>query len=457
MKKKNRLLKSDRTWLIAALLLLLLQFWWLPGAPRTPDDTYSNTIAGQRGFFQTLKALSEADSFPPLIRETDSLIPDRKCTLVILSPDRYPNVNEQRELTEFVQNGGNLLFAPNWESPNCKISGLMIETTEKYFQNQDTIVQSATMPGTGPAPLQAEKEEDDVPSDSVLEGEDEPSELSDVEDMIPPESMPSELVAQFDSIEATVADLDTQSPLVEGAVKWRTRAEINSSRMRPTVLVQTGEGTPQAVSWNYGLGHVLLSASADVFSNRSMLFTQQAELAVRLVERLHSTHDAPGSTPIVFSEYLNASDSYQGTGVLMNPALRSGTLQLVLLAVLAGWYGFHRFGPARPDTAGERRTLTESAAAVGNLFFRTHSGGEAVSCYLDYVRSQIQETFGSSVRLEDVQAIARRSGLNAAEVRERIDQAMVLSGARSTSPQQAADAIRGLADVMKRLSGARGE
>lgn len=487
MKTKKRLLKSDRLWLLAVLVLLLLQFWWLPGAPRTPDDTFSTTIAGQRGFFQTMQVLAESGQFPPVVRTTDRLVPDEPCTLIILSPDRYPNEYEERELAQFVREGGNLLFAPNWVTPNCRMSSLRIETTETYFADEDNVVQSATAPGTGgptvaPSPaMQAEREEGDSPdsassppsdpaADALVAGaaepdaeakdesDDPPDNLKEVQEAIVRDGTQPELITEFEeTIEATVADLETSSPLVEGSVEWRTRAGIHFFRSDPTVLVQTGAGTPQAATWDYGLGNVLLSASADIFSNRSMLFRHQAELAIRLVERLHETHDRPATTKIVVSEYLNASDSYRGTGVLMNPALRSGTLQLILLAVLAGWFGFHRFGPARPDTAAERRTLTESAAAVGNLFFRTHSGGEAVARYLDYVRSRIQEQFGSSVRLEDTKLIARRCGLPPDEVRERVDQAIVLSGARSTTPPQAAIAIRQLSDVMKRLSGSRGD
>ncbi|MCR9198952.1 MAG: hypothetical protein NXI04_09935 [Planctomycetaceae bacterium] len=465
MKTKKRLLKSDRLWLFAALLLLLLQFWWLPGAPRTPDDTFSSTIAGQRGFFQTLQALANAGHLPSVERTTDRLVPEEPCTLIVLSPDRYPNEYEQEELTRFVREGGNLLFAPNWVAPNCRIPALRIETTETYFAEEDTVVPTAAPASPAPT-MQAEKEEDapEVASSAAQEGEskaesdDTPDNLRDVQDAIARDGTQPELITEFEeTIEATVADLKTSSPLVEGSVKWRTRAGIQFFRTDPTVLVQTGAGTPQAATWDYGLGNVLLCASADIFSNRSMLFRREAELAVRLVERLHETHDDPAGTKIVVSEYLNASDSYRGTGVLMNPGLRSGTLQLILLAVLAGWFGFHRFGPAEPDTAAERRTLTESASAVGNLFFRTHSGGEAVARYLDYVRSRIQEQFGSSVRLEDTKLIARRCGLEPDDVRERVDQAIGLSGSRSTTPPQAATAIRQLSDVMKRLSGARGD
>ena len=115
MKKKRRLQRSDTLWLSAVALLVLLQFWWLPGDPGTPDDSYSSTIEGKRGFFQTLEGLSEAGLLPPVRRETMQLIPNERCTLLILSPDRYPDEHEQQALADFLTSGGSLVFAPNWE------------------------------------------------------------------------------------------------------------------------------------------------------------------------------------------------------------------------------------------------------------------------------------------------------------------------------------------------------
>ena len=97
-----RLERSDACWLGGVALLLVLQFWWLPGNPGTPSDTYSATVEGKRGFFQTLESLSKAGVLPPVRREPNRLVPDTTCTLVILSPDRYPNENEQRELATFI-------------------------------------------------------------------------------------------------------------------------------------------------------------------------------------------------------------------------------------------------------------------------------------------------------------------------------------------------------------------
>ena len=492
MKKKRRLQRSDTLWLSAVALLLLLQFWWLPGDPGTPDDSYSSTIEGKRGFFQTLEGLSEAGLLPPVRRETVQLIPNERCTLLILSPDRYPDEHEQQALADFLTSGGSLVFAPNWEQPEVSLSRLSIYTEGKYFYDEDTVVSGGTAntpavpvpPGTAPnGNLPAEAEEPDdaagtangntsttppgvtpvtsMPSTPPADGQKSPGELVDeamkkTPGLQPPDQALAELEEESEVI--PVSDLETESQLVAGSVTWRTRASMQANHYGAKVLVKSSSGTVQAAEWPYSGGQVLLSASSDVFSNRAMLDPRQAELAVRLVQHAHEHHSrsyASDETPIVVSEYLNSSDSYRGTGVLMSPALRSGTLQLITIAMLAGWFGFHRFGPPKRDTSAERRTLTESATAIGNLHFRTNSGGEVVQGYVEYAKSQLQRMFGRTVHLQDTKIIAARSGLDEDEVQSRIATAINLAGARSTSATDAAAAIRDLAEVMERLHGTR--
>ncbi|GEM_PF-319128 len=511
MKKKQRLQRSDWLWLTAVALLVLLQFWWLPGDPGRPDDTYSNTIEGKRGFFQTLKGLSDAELLPPVRRETRILIPDEICTLVILGPDLYPNEYEQRELSEFVMNGGSLVFAPSWSEPTCLIPQLSIRTshgldgeattvtapavpatgagstsTSGSTSNMNTSVESDGLPaeaddftvegsGASIAPPGAEantaadgSSRNSVASSGTTKSAETSSDRSSIEkadDLVDraKRSAPGTVPAAPPNVELEgpdnfrdVFDLNTSSQLVEGSVKWRTRATLHTESLKPTVLVETASKKTQAAAWRYGNGLVLASASADVFSNRAMLDEGQAELAVRLIEFAHANHnEAALTTPIVVSEFLNTRDSYRGTSVLLSPSLRSGTLQLLTVAVLAGWLGFHRFGPAKRDNRFRRRSLTESASAIGNLYFRTQSGAEVVHSYLEYVKSHLQRMFGNGVRIDSSQAIATRTGLEANEVKRRVDNAIRLSGTKSTSAAQAASAVRDLSEILGRLTGTR--
>ncbi len=480
MKKKRRLQKSDVFWLTAVALLILLQFWWVPGDPGTPDDTYSNSIEGKRGFFQTMEDLSAANLFPPVRRESLRLIPEDRCTLVILSPDRYPNEHEQSDLANFVVNGGTLLFAPNWANPNCSIPGLNIQT--EYYNFDDNI--SVVSPVTPALPPNSA----DGTSQAVQpEAAELMAEAPDAPDVEQPATTPAGRAASDknpngilkDAIRqkpvspprptqqvSDLADSDdlrnvekflTNSQLVEGSVPWQTRATM-STFGKPVVLVEALQDNVQAAAWPLGNGLVVVSASADVFSNRAMLDDAQAELAIRLVEYAHAHHAdhfAFAGTPVVIGEFLNASDAYRGTAVLMSPSLRSGTLQLITIAILAGWFGFHRFGPPKRINTFQRRSLTESAMAVGNLHFRTSSGGEAVHCYIEYMKTQLQRMFGSSLRLNDAKGIALRTGLEPDEVQNRINNACSLDGASSATASQAASAIRDLSELLELLTGNR--
>lgn len=496
--RKRRLNRSDACWLAGVTLLLVLQFWWLPGNPGTPSDTYSATVEGKRGFFQTLESLSKAGVLPPVRREPNRLIPDQKSTLVILSPDRYPNENEQRELATFIRGGGTLLFAPHWATPDCELSALSIDIRSQYFGDEDLITPATVAPTPPPAAVP-------VPSGVDEEGQALPAEAEEVEGAeAVPDSMPKVAGSDQMASEPTtkpedvlrsavqpgtnanpptpvpgttadededeenysllnIADFYTTSPLVRGSVPWRTRASMETQSTQATVLVKSTKGTVQAASWKYGMGRVVVSASADVFSNSSMLEESRAELAVRLVEHAHESlaDGIPSETsaPIVLSEFLNSSDAYRGTAVLLGPALRSGTLQLITIAILAGWFGFHQFGPPRRTNAAQRRSLTESAAAVGNLQFRTNSGDEAVLRYLDYFKARLQRIFGRCIGIEDASAIASiatRAGMDRDVVKAMIDtasRAASQQGRRPASNSEAAKSIRDLSLILDKLSG----
>ncbi len=503
-----RLKRSDACWLGGVALLLVLQFWWLPGNPGTPSDTYSATVEGKRGFFQTLESLSKAGVLPPVRREPNRLVPDTTCTLVILSPDRYPNENEQRELATFIRNGGTLLFAPHWSTPDCKLASLSIDIQSRYFRDEDLVtsgtVPQAAPPNAVPLPpnvspatgetLPAEAEEatdagvvptaqsqaaeadtdDTVDKGGTGDGQNARDMLRDVAQPSSPQKPPGPVppTATTDDEDdedfslLNIADFNTTSPLVRGSVPWRTRARMETGTTNATVLVQSTKGTTRAASWNYGMGRVVVSASADVFSNSSMLDETAAELAVRLVEHAHETLadgiPSETSSPIVLSEFLNSSDAYRGTAVLLGPALRSGTLQLITIAVLAGWFGFHQFGPPRRTNTSQRRSLTESAAAVGNLQFRTNSGGEAVLRYLEYFKARLQRIFGRSIGIEDptaIAAIAKRAGMDKDVVLQMISTATRVANqqvSRSTSNSDAAKSIRDLSLILDKLSGSGG-
>ena len=475
MKKKRRLLQSDTFWALAAALVVVLQFWWLPGEDGSASDSYSTSVDGKLGLYRTLSQL-----YPRVERDALQVVPEERGCMVLIAPDRYPNDQEQSQLYEFVYNGGTLVFAPNWDDPECEMRSLGIQTTKRMWSTTSVVMPTATTPatpsttptpGTVEVPPQAEMPEAapssaNEPASTNAETEDTKLTPSDAADeskdkqtpglTAPPALDPSQ--EDFESVRTPGETVTVSSDLLDGSVEWETSADLQvPSYLSTESLVVSASDHVEAATWNMGQGCVIACSSPEIFSNRSMLFRESRRLAVRLVERgyLHSRDNAGQNPSIVLNEYFNASDSYQQTGVLFSPTLRIGTLQLVLVAVLGIWLAFYRFGPAEDVSTLQRRSLTESAQAVGNLQYRLQDGGAVIRGYLEYIRSQLRRRYGSLVRLDQPEALASRAGMDVEEVRTRLAEAQSLAESVSLSPEKTAASIRWLALFQQRLSGIR--
>jgi hypothetical protein len=429
---RNRRLQSpDLIWLIAAALLVLLQIWWLPGESGSASDSYSASIDGKLGLYRTLNRL-----FPSVRRLATGIVPPHAATLVLLAPERFPGQREQDRLGEFVRDGGNLMFAPGLanlagseSTGDLEIPSLQIRISRDLSVSGDvtTAPQDIVQPPESPAVSSASKDSDT------------------------PEVEPA--------AEQAADDISQRSANAQWPAWLRTDIRVHiPDPATALVLLQSDDGRVEAASWTVGRGRVVVCSSAELFSNRSLLFPESRLQAIRLVE-----HCAAGATDrgdglgdartraIVVSEYFNASDSYRDTGVLVSPALRSGTLQLLLSAMLAVWMAFHRLGPAVDNNLHRRRSLCESAEAVGNLQFHLQDGGAVVRSYLDYLRSSLRRHLGSAVRLENSEDLARRTGMPQQEIREQMEAAQRLAHTSGVAPGQAADTIRWLTELRRKL------
>ena len=455
MKKNRRLLRSDAFWGLTAALIVLLQFWWLPGEDGSASDSYSTTVDGKLGLYRTLSQL-----FPRVERDALLVAPEDPGCLVLIAPDRYPNDQEQRELYEFVYSGGTLVFAPNWGNPESEMRSLGIATAARSISDvaAPTPMSPAPIATTPTAESEVPAEADEVDS-------------SDKKVPLSPEDIPETPVLspapglhpsadELDDVSIRGETVQVSSRLSDGLIEWNTNANLEvPSNLVTETLVTSASGHVEAATWTMGSGRVIACSSADVFSNRSMLYPDSRRLAVRLVERgyLHSREISEETPPIVLCEFFNASDAYQQTGVLLSPSLRIGTLQLVLVAVLGIWLAFYRFGPAEDVSTLQRRSLTESAQAVGNLQYRLNDGGAVIRSYLEYIRSQLRRRYGGLVRLDQPESLAQRAGMNPDEVRTRLAEAQTLAETAGLSSESAASSLRWLTALQQRLSGNRRE
>ncbi|MFO0977199.1 MAG: DUF4350 domain-containing protein [Planctomycetaceae bacterium] len=456
MKKKRRLLQSDTFWGTAAVLLVLLQFWWLPGEDGSAADSYSTTVDGKLGLFRTLSEL-----FPTVRREATRVVPEDLSTLLIIAPDEYPTRREEEQLRQFVYDGGTLLFAPSLEKPEVSLPSLSIRLTPNFHVDLPFVPPSAipvSPPGMNAVPPEKKDDSNQNAADS-----NQPTADSAQQD-------PASVANSPDSSSGPAGPTTTPVPKPEEKLlpvtgslasvpfEITSRSEIIPPYYEHEVLLGS-ENAPVAISWLYGSGRIVVCASPDLFSNRSMLYKPSRRAAVRLVEHAANLPEQMAAfsrhvpSTIVISEYFNTTDSFRDTGVLFSPMMRIGTLQLLLVAVLGIWLAFYRFGPASETVHVNRRSLRESAEAVGNLQYRLSDGAVAVRSYMDFLRSQLRRRFGSSVRLEDPKSIADKARLEVDEVTVSLREATRMANTTKLSASGAASSIRWLSRLQLRLFG----
>lgn len=389
-------------WWAAVASVVLLQLWWLPGERRQARDSWSPLDQGKLGLYRVLEQL-----FPEVHRQSDVLVPEQPATLVIVDSVRSPDPRASSELVEFVRSGGHLLFAPGGEEPHWNSSGFpfRLESTEAEREDAEN-----TTNGKRPT--------DDAGNSGPA----------------PPRTV------------------TVQSLLSDNPVRWKTRFFVRPSRgSNPQVLARDDQQRIHAAAFRFGEGMVVVLSSADVLSNRAMLVPDQAELAVRLVEHAHQfTADSRG-VPIIVSEKLNISRVGDTWAILLGPALRSGTLQMFLIGLLVAWAGWYRFGPARKIPVQQRKSMTASAQALGNLQYRTHHGGQVVAAYLDYIGLQARRRSASRDLLDQPELLARRTGLPVPEITRQLSAARELARTGLASRTRAAHSIRWLARLRQKL------
>jgi hypothetical protein len=441
-KPQLRVTKADIAWLFLASLMVVLQFWWLPGDGGNTADSFSNTMEGSRGLFETLSVLSDDGFLPPVRREKTQLVPDKPCTLLVLAPDRYPDNYEEERLRDFVQRGGTVIFATNWATPGFGHEEVRSQPLRYRlrWEHSDGYV-STPPPATGPTATPATTPEDAPLQAEAPDADDEDSETTVAE--TPP-------MSAADFPEPVI--IDASSTLVDGNIQWRSTAIISNSPANSEKLVVDEGDNTQVAAWKIGQGTFVLCATADPFSNRSMLFDKQAEFAVRLVEfACKRTSDGLDGTEIVISEYLNGAGSYTGASVMISPLLRSGTLQLILVAVLLAWAGFHRFGPPLRDHQEWRRSLAQSAQAVGNLQFMANDGRTSVRQYFEWFSGEMRRRSGLPHLLDDTTQLARRTGLDKEQIEQSLADAHLRSSQKTVAPGAAAAVIRRLARIHQKM------
>lgn len=415
-------------WLGAAALLVFLQFWWLPGQQHAPRDSWSNRASGKLALVRLLERL-----FPDgmIRRESTNLVPDYPCVLVIVDPLFNPSPRERQSLAAWVDNGGVLVFAPQRDDP------------ELSWQELDFEIDSL-----GIAPASA----GDAPPDSG--GKESGEETGDREKESSRESQnPFAESGLFTA--TTLEELGATSRLMDGPIVWKTEARLTiDRRRRHEKLLVDSDKRVHVASIRAGDGRVIACSSGEVFTNQALCEPREAELAVRIIDTARQAFERLNGYEgeLVVSEFLNASRVGDTWAILLGPALRAGTLQLVLVALLIAWAGFQRFGPALQLQSTARKSLADSARALGNLQYRTGHSGPVVAQYADYVLARLRRSTGSHHGPRIEESLAARSGLPVDEVHRQLQNVEATIKSPQATPASSARAIRSLAALVGRAS-----
>jgi hypothetical protein len=209
-------------------------------------------------------------------------------------------------------------------------------------------------------------------------------------------------------------------------------------------------GEVQAVVLPHGAGRVVVIATPHPFSNQLLSYGENAVLAYRLVEAAGPVDE------VVFDESLNDSGTAKAMGVLLNPALRPLTLQLVLLLVLYGWWNCRRYGPLARATGAARHNLVDHTDTVGASYWRTDSGAAVLRSYLRSLRDELRPRATPGAEEALIAVAARRLNRTVASVQDDVQAAQRAAKSKSLDRRVAARMITRLSVLRRALSDERG-
>lgn len=412
--KAKRKWRVEWAWLIAVLFVILLGFSWLPGRARDKLDSYSPTPRGKSAFYALVARYVRQTS-----RHERRLIPpgDKKRTLVILGPARYPKEAEWKRLHRWVSEGNTLVFAARLQDPLVELKGFGLRIVS-----------------ASPHLSAAKRKIDDALTSGPADDDDEPK----------PKKKTGTGASHKERLPDAHLELMLKTKLVAGAVRWFSKGQIKTApgvkvKMRRLITSNRGD---QAVVAAVGSGRVVVVASDEIFANQShLLGTDHPVLAYRLFEQRGADQ------PVVFDEYLNVTGTPKVFGLLFEAMLRPITLQLLLIAALFGWWGSRRFGPPAPPSIPPRRSIVEHAEALGNWHFRSGTGARAVAAYLELWRAEMHLGGAAARQKQQLAVIARRAGRDPDEVAQLVRRATAAAQQTEVTAAQAAHIIRELSGL----------
>ncbi len=386
--------RTEYTWILLTGIILTMTIWWFPGAGSITTDTFSVAHGGKKAFYQSLQRLESN-----VARSTDELVPNPGAgdRILILGPARYPTDKEWEQLREDVEQGGTVIFAASDAEPFLKIEQFGLEIVAIDEDAPASTYSKVPNPTTSTAPTA------NTPTPTTGTPTTPPA-------TTPPANKTIPVLMQ---LEMESEELIADSVLIDQKVNLKTKAKIKyaDSADTPWEVLVTVDGKTQVILRDLGQGQIMFISTDEMFSNEAMTHPDQALLAYRIIEA------TPTWGMTWFDETLNSSGVPKVLGILFDPLFRAVTLQLILIAVLFGWSGSLRYGPAAPPISGKRRSIVEHAEALGILYYRSKAGSHAVESMHEYLNLQLRNLYGVGFKVDNASALARQANMEEGEVR----------------------------------------
>ncbi len=407
---------SSALWLLALAAALTLHVWF-PHLDAGVNDTYNVDAGGRNALYQFAerRALFASRNHESLITRLDRL--DEDTTLCLLGPARYPSPREWGALLDWVQSGGNLLLAARWDEPALVVPRISARVTADHPEEAGLFGLKLNRSGKpNPPPVQ--------------------------EKAPPPEgaAKPAETEAGAETGTVPPAASNWTSLMADPNFTWKTEGAIDAPDSE--VLVKSGD-RPQAARIRYGAGTIVLSASDFIFSNAALFERDKRNglLAVKLLEAAGASDD------VLFDESLNATGTPRVVGVLLDPALRPTTVQLVVILVIFGWRGNRRFGGLLPKASPARHDVADHTNSLGNLYYKAHHSKGVLREYLEQLRTELRLRYSAGHEKRALASIAQKAQLPVEDVQQMLTEADAAIRKPKLTRREAAAVIRKLAHL----------
>jgi hypothetical protein len=250
-------------------------------------------------------------------------------------------------------------------------------------------------------------------------------------------------VAPSDPLESDKPTIGLARTWEQQSIPWASTSNLKLERggSANQILVTVG-GRVQAVRRRTGAGSATFVASDFVFQNEAMFDPKLRQVASKLFELCRPYGR------IYFDESLSSSGTPRVLGILFSPMFRPISLQLLLIAVVFGWWGSMRFGPAILPKSTDRRAIVEHAQALGNMHFQVGTTSHALRSYFEYFRGVAQVPGGRIDKVAGV--LAARSGIEQSEVERLLNETQKAIQAPNLASGTAATLIQQLANLRDR-------